>query len=72
MGKRETQRVMITMDKRLILACDKFIDKVQSAGVNSMTTKSQLIEQALVFYFTTLANETGEESLMKGEERHEN
>ena len=68
--KRETKRVTITMDTRLILACDKYLDKVQQAGISSLTTRSQLIEQALLFYFDELARQN--ESLTKGEDRNEN
>jgi len=55
MPKRKTQRVMITMDTRLIDACDKYLEKVQEVGVSGLTTKSQLIEQALLLYFDQLA-----------------
>ena len=55
MPKRKTQRVMITMDTRLVTACDKYLAKVQEVGVSGMTTKSQLIEQALLLYFDQLA-----------------
>lgn len=61
---------MITMDTRLILACDKYLDKVQQAGISSLTTRSQLIEQALLFYFDELARQN--ESLTKGEDKNEN
>ena len=43
------------MDKRLVVACDKYLAKVQEAGVGNLETKSQLIEQALLMYFDTLA-----------------
>lgn len=36
-------------------ACDKYLEKVQEAGVGQIETKSQLIEQALLMYFDTLA-----------------
>ena len=58
------------MDTRLILACDKYLDKVQQAGISSLTTKSQLIEQALLLYFDELARQN--ESLMKGDKKNEN
>ena len=61
---------MISMDTRLILACDKYLDKVQKAGITSITTKSQLIEQALLYYFGEMAKLN--ESLTKGEDRNEN
>lgn len=61
---------MISMDTRLILACDKYLEKVQQAGITSMVTKSQLIEQALLFYFNELAKQN--ESLMKGDKENEN
>lgn len=57
MPKREVQRVMITMDKRLVVACDKFIEVIQDRGISNITTKSQLIEQALLCYFDTLENQ---------------
>lgn len=57
MPKREVQRVMITMDKRLVIACDKFIEVIQDRGISNITTKSQLIEQALLCYFDTLENQ---------------
>lgn len=64
MPKRDVQRVMITMDKRLVIACDKFIEVIQQRGISNITTKSQLIEQALLCYFDTLQNQvtTKEES----------
>ena len=55
MPKRKTQRVMITMDTRLIDACDTYLEKLQEVGVSGITTKSQLIEQALLLYFDQLA-----------------
>ena len=67
MPKRKTQRVTITMDTRLIDACDKYLAKVQEVGVSGMTTKSQLIEQALLLYFDQLAKL----NLGKGEEETE-
>ena len=67
MAKRETQRIMITMDKRLVVACDKYIEKVQEAGVSGITTKSQLIEQALLMYFDILAKQNAQ--LTKGEKK---
>ncbi len=42
------------MDERLLNACEKYLEKVQEAGVNNLETKSQLIEQALLMYFDTL------------------
>ena len=59
---------MITMDKRLVIACDKFINKLLESNVSLIQTKSQLIEQALLKYFNDL-QETQE--VTKGEERHE-
>lgn len=67
MGNRKTQRISITMDTRLVIACDKYLAKVQEVGVNGMTTKSQLIEQALLLYFDQLAKL----NLEKGEEESE-
>lgn len=56
------------MDKRLVVACDKFIQKLLESNVSLIQTKSQLIEQALLKYFNDL-QETQE--ITKGEERHE-
>ena len=67
MSKREVQRVMITMDKRLVVACDKFIQVIQDRGISTITTKSQLIEQALLCYFDTLEHSV----TAKGEKKHE-
>ena len=61
MPKRDVQRVMITMDKRLVIACDKFIEVIQKRGISNITTKSQLIEQALLCYFDTLQQVTTRE-----------
>ena len=58
------------MDTRLILACDKYLHNVQQAGISSLTTMSQLIEQALLLYFDELARQN--ESLMKGDKKNEN
>lgn len=69
-AKRKVQRVMITMDTRLITACDKYLDKLQEAGVGNIVTKSQLIERALLFYFEELARQNL--SLTKGENKDEN
>ena len=59
---------MITMDKRLVVACDKYLDKVQEAGIGNISTKSQLIEQALLLYFDTLEKL----NTMKGEKNNGN
>lgn len=67
MAVPKTQRVMITMDTRLIDACDKYLLKVQDAGVSGIRTKSQLIEQALLLYFDQLAKLT----LEKGDQKSE-
>ena len=60
---------MITMDTRLVEACDKYLDKLQESGVGNIATKSQLIEQALLHYFDDLA--TMNEKLTKGENESE-
>ena len=67
MPKRDVQRVMITMDKRLVIACDKFIEVIQQRGISNITTKSQLIEQALLCYFDTL----NQQVTTKEENEHE-
>ena len=67
MPKRDVQRVMITMDKRLVIACDKFIEIIQQRGISNITTKSQLIEQALLCYFDTL----NQQVTTKEENEHE-
>lgn len=67
MPKRDVQRVMITMDKRLVIACDKFIEIIQKRGISNITTKSQLIEQALLCYFDTL----NQQVTTKEENEHE-
>ena len=67
MPKRDVQRVMITMDKRLVIACDKFIYAIQKRGISNITTKSQLIEQALLCYFDTL----NQQVTTKEENEHE-
>lgn len=59
---------MITMDKRLVLACDKFIENLNKREISTITTKSQLIEQALLCYFDTLNNQINE---TKGEQESE-
>ncbi len=60
---------MISMDERLIKACDKFIDKLLENNISFIQTKSQLVEQALLKYFNDL--EFKHEELTKGEEQHE-
>lgn len=56
------------MDVRLITACDKFLEKLNDSQISSITTKSQLIEQALLCYFATLEQNL---KLEKGEEKSE-
>ena len=56
------------MDKRLVLACDKFIENLIEREITTITTKSQLIEQALLCYFSTLENQINE---TKGEQESE-
>ena len=63
---REVKRVMITMDERLVAACDKFIEEIQKRQIGGLSTKSQLIEQALLCYFDTLSTQ-----IMKGENESE-
>ena len=63
---REVKRVMITMDERLVAACDKFIEEIQKRQIGGLSTKSQLIEQALLCYFDTLNTQ-----IMKGEKESE-
>ena len=59
---------MITMDERLVIACDKFIEKLQESNVSIIKTKSQLVEKALLKYFNDLS-----ETLMEEEKKeHEN
>lgn len=61
---------MITLREDLLIACDKFLDKLQEQGITEITTKSQLITRALVYYFEDIAFVN--ESLMKGDKRNEN
>lgn len=61
---------MITLREDVLMACDKFLDKLQSEGITEMTTKSQLITRALVNYFEDMAFVN--ESLMKGDKKNEN
>ena len=67
-AKVKVKRVMITMDERLVIACDKFIEKLQESNVSIIKTKSQLVEKALLKYFNDLS-----ETLMEEEKKeHEN
>ena len=67
-AKAKFKRVMITMDERLVIACDKFIEKLQESNVSIIKTKSQLVEKALLKYFNDLS-----ETLIKEENiEHEN
>ena len=67
-AKAKFKRVMITMDERLVIACDKFIEKLQENNVSIIKTKSQLVEKALLRYFNEL-----EETLMEEvKKEHEN
>ena len=65
---RSIKRISISMDVRLITACDKFLEKLNDSQISSITTKSQLIEQALLCYFATLEQNL---KLEKGEEQSE-
>ena len=67
-GKRKT-RVQITMDNRLLEACDKFIKNINQKEISSIQTRSDLVETALLMYFDTLAERM---SLTKGENTDEN
>ena len=69
-NKERNIRVSITLDKRLVNACDKYIAKVQENSLNpTITNRSQLITQALCHYFDTLAKLNLE--LTKGEKKSE-
>ena len=61
---------MITLREDVLIACDKFLERLQRDGITEMTTKSQLITRALVNYFEDMAFVN--ESLMKGDKRYEN
>ena len=61
---------MITLREDVLIACDKFLERLQRDCITEMTTKSQLITRALVNYFEDMAFVN--ESLMKGDKRYEN
>ena len=68
-NKEKNIRISITLDKRLVVACDKYIAKVQETLNPTITNRSQLITQALCHYFDTLAKMNLE--LTKGEKKSE-
>ena len=49
---------------------DKYLQKCEECGVYDLTTRSQVIEKALVVYFNILADQN--ETLMKGDNKDEN
>ena len=60
-SKRKTKRISISIDTRLLTACDKYLEKLNDSEITSITTKSQLVEQALLMYFDTLHKMTLDE-----------
>lgn len=67
---KRKRRVMITLDVRLVEACDLYIEKCKEAKIPCVDTKSDLIERALVKYFDSLDQLCN--SLLKEENKHEN
>ena len=61
---------MITIDKKLVELCDKYLEARAEKEITSVDTKSKLIEVALVHYFNTLADLMDQE-LTKGEKKSE-
>ena len=68
---KRKRRIMITMDVRLVEACDTYIEKLRDSGVPCIDTKSDLIERALVNYFETL-DQLCDSLLKGGNKTHEN
>lgn len=53
-SKRQVKRIAISIDTRLLTACDKYLEKLAENEITNIQSKSQLIEQALLMYFDTL------------------
>lgn len=68
--KDKNKRITITMDKELLIACEKLIKKIKESGIKDIRNMSQLVQKALLEYINSLAYISS--TLIKEEDTHAN
>lgn len=68
--KAKNKRITITMDKELLIACEKLIKKIKESGIGDIRNMSHLVQKALLEYIDSLAYISS--TLIKEEDKHAN
>ena len=71
MVKNTKKRVMISMDKNLLEACNKLIVKMKESSFHEINNLSKLVEKAICEYISDL-HAISNLTLMKGEKDNAN